>query len=110
MYEFIYLIKTLAAILICNSHMGELYPISAMAVGGSLGNSLFFIVSGFLISTKTEMGPVRWYLKRCSRLYPSYWILNLILLVSGSYDISTIENSFIGLFYQSNRFGLLEQY
>lgn len=94
MYEFIYLIKTLAAILICNSHMGELYPISVMAVGGSLGNSLFFIVSGFLISTKTEMGPVRWYLKRCSRLYPPYWILNLVLLVAGSYDIFTIQEFF----------------
>ncbi len=94
MYEFIYLIKTFAAALICNSHMEELYPISAMAVGGSLGNSLFFIVSGFLISTKTEIGPVRWYLKRCSRLYPSYWILNLVLLVVGDYDITTIQEFF----------------
>ena len=94
MYEFIYLIKTLAAVLICNSHMGELYPISAMAVGGSLGNSLFFIVSGFLISTKTEMGPAKWYLKRCSRLFPSYWVLNLVLLIFGVYGISSFQEFF----------------
>ena len=75
MYQFVYLLKTIAAALITNSHFDDLYPISAMSVGGSLGNSIFFLVSGFLISTKIDVGFFKWYLKRCMRIYPAYWVI-----------------------------------
>ena len=93
MYQFVYLIKAIAAVLITNSHFDDLYPIAAMSVGGSLGNALFFLVSGFLISTKIDIGPFRWYLKRCMRIYPAYWIINLAYWGLGFLSISTCKEA-----------------
>ncbi len=92
MYEFIYLLKTIAAILITNSHFDNLYPISALSIGGSLGNTLFFLVSGFLISERIECGLRKWYFARCKRLYPSYWIINGIYVLLGIVQISSISD------------------
>lgn len=94
MYQFVYLLKTIAAALITNSHFDDLYPISAMSVGGSLGNSIFFLVSGFLISTKIDVGFFKWYLKRCMRIYPAYWVINIVYLIFGVFSISTFEEAF----------------
>ncbi len=43
MYKFIFVLKALAALLITNSHFDGLYPIPELSVGGSLGNTLFFL-------------------------------------------------------------------
>lgn len=48
-YQFIDIIKAIAALLIINSHFDSLYPIKALATGGAIGNALFFCVSGFLL-------------------------------------------------------------
>ena len=48
MIESIFLYKLIAAFLITNSHMGPLYGrFDALALGGALGNTFFFIASCF---------------------------------------------------------------
>ncbi len=48
MYEFINLMKAVASCLVVNSHLDGVWPISALATGGSLGNCMFFVSTGLL--------------------------------------------------------------
>ena len=73
MYYFIYLIKAVAVILISNSHLNGFYPSDALAAGGSLGNVLFFLCSGYLLKN-IKQPFLKWYKKRFIRLYLPYWI------------------------------------
>lgn len=61
-FVFIAIIKALSTMLITNSHLGSIYPISFIAKGGALGNTLFFIISGFLLY-KPKENFVPWYKK-----------------------------------------------
>lgn len=72
-YEFINVLRFFAVILVLNSHYEMLYPNPVFATGGALGNSLFFISSGFvLVNVKEKFH--RWYLKRLSRIFIPVWI------------------------------------
>ena len=78
-YQFINLIKAIASCLVANSHFDGIWPISALATGGSLGNCLFFAASGFLLGNiKQDFIP--WYLKKLARIYPAIWIITTISL------------------------------
>jgi len=80
MYEFINLIKAIAACLVVNSHFDGIWPISALATGGSIGNCLFFASTGFLLANiKQKFGP--WYLKKLARIYPAIIIVESIGLL-----------------------------
>ena len=76
------LLKCLAALLITNSHFNGLYPesISFLAFGGFFGNSLFFLVSGFLLSNCDKVVFPKWYTKRVLRIYLPYLIIIPFLL------------------------------
>ena len=52
MYQFIYFLKTVAALFITNSHFDKLYPVAALSIGGGIGNTIFFLISGFCLSSK----------------------------------------------------------
>ena len=75
-------LRTFAALIIINSHCGSLYPVSALAKGGALGNSLFFLMSGFLLYP-IKMEFLEWIKKRYIRLYIPVFILGLILIITG---------------------------
>ena len=45
MIEFVNFLKVFATVLITNSHFGDIWPVSAMASGGLLGNVIFLAVS-----------------------------------------------------------------
>ena len=75
-------LRTFAALIIINSHCGSLYPISALAKGGALGNSLFFLMSGFLLYP-LKLGFSEWIKKRYIRLYIPIFFLGLILIITG---------------------------
>ena len=79
MYVFIYWIKAIAAILITNSHYGRIWPTSAMAFGGMLGNCLFFATAGFLLWNLKDSFPL-WYCKRILRIYPVFWLAVLLVV------------------------------
>lgn len=88
MYEFIFLLKSIAALLITNSHMDSIYPIEALSIGGAIGNCIFFLVSGFCLSSKINGSLSKWMLGRCLRLYPLMWIVNLINMAAGNIHVS----------------------
>ena len=58
MFEFVIYLKALATILITNSHFDTIYPISQLSMGGSIGNSIFFCVSGFCLSNIKSRGSI----------------------------------------------------
>ena len=91
MFEFVYWLKAAAAILITNSHYADIWPISAMAAGGHLGNCLFFLVSGFCLCNIRDSFP-RWYLRRLLRIYPVLWVAVVFNLITGHFQV----NSFAG--------------
>lgn len=82
------LIKILAALLIVNSHFSNLWPVSALAAGGSIGNSLFFMASGYL-SVNIYIYFINFYLKKVIRLYVPLIIISIVFLVSNRISIET---------------------
>lgn len=90
-------IKCLAALLVLNSHMDLIYPISALATGGAIGNGLFFFASGFLANNiHSETSFLPWYLKKVKRLIPITAIVAIIRLVI----IGGIPTSLVGMFLE----------
>lgn len=79
----IHFIKFLACLLITNSHYDTIYPISNMATGGSIGNSLFFFVAGFVLINCNKQSFPQWYCKRITRIYPQIMIVTAVLLTVG---------------------------
>ncbi len=82
MFQFVNWLKAFATIFITNSHYGDIWPISAMAIGGHLGNCLFFMISGFCMYNIRESF-IRWYAKRILRIYPALWIVATVDFLVG---------------------------
>lgn len=77
-------IRFLAIFLITNSHLDSLYPIPYLGTGGAIGNSLFFMLSGYglALSGKTIDRPfLQWYWRRILRIYPSLIVVVAIIQV-----------------------------
>lgn len=98
MYQFVYWLKAIAAIFITNSHYADIWPVSALAFGGHLGNCLYFFVSGFCLCHIKETFP-KWYLKRAIRIYPSLWICAAVFLLIGWYHFDSFLAGFHCLIY-----------
>ena len=64
-------LRFIATCLITNTHYNDVYPIGSLAVGGLLGDVLFFIVSGFVLAKPTSQNFGSWYWKRVKRIYPT---------------------------------------
>jgi len=95
-YEFVNIMKFFAVFLVLNSHYDNLYPISRLATGGALGNSLFFASSGFLLAN-IERPFAKWIKKRISRLYITTWIFTIFNMVI-TRDLPTGISGFANLF------------
>ena len=66
------IIKFFAAILITNSHMGDLYVQGkALATGGAIGDALFFFCSGYTLFLGQERPFFNWYKRRINRIFPT---------------------------------------
>lgn len=98
MFQFIYWLKAIAAALITNSHYADIWPVSAMAAGGHLGNCLFFLVSGFCLCHVKDSFP-KWYTKRIVRIYPALWIAIIANLLAGFFSISSVSGFMHCFFY-----------
>lgn len=85
MFQFVYWLKAIAAVLITNSHYADIWPISSLAFGGQLGNCLFFFVSGFTLYNIRDPFP-KWYAKRIIRIYPALWIANALNFAFGQFS------------------------
>jgi peptidoglycan/LPS O-acetylase OafA/YrhL len=74
-------LQAVAAILIANSHLEGLYPRSWMAADGFIGNSIFFLLSGYGITISLlgrEQTFVHYYVRRILRIYPVVWLVEII--------------------------------
>lgn len=98
MFQFVYWLKTAAAILITNSHYGDVWPNAAMTVGGHLGNCLYFLLSGFCLYHIRESFP-KWYTKRIIRIYPALWLCVGVNLVVGFFRIDSFSGLYHCFFY-----------
>lgn len=87
MFQFVYWLKAIAAILITNAHYADIWPIPSFAFGGHLGNCIYFFLSGFCLYNIKESFP-RWYAKRIVRIYPALWIVNIVDLLAGRTSVS----------------------
>lgn len=75
-FDFVYVLKFIAIVMIVNSHSKWMYPesLSALGIGGAWGCALFFFVSGF---TKANMKTENFFLyvvRSVLRIYPAVWI------------------------------------
>lgn len=101
MYAFIHYIRTVATILITNSHYSNVWPIEDLAMGGLLGNILFFAASGFcLFNVKGNFG--EWYLKRFLRVYPVMIAFTLLTVLFGAYSLSSWQDALALFVFPTN--------
>lgn len=98
MFQFIYWLKTAAAILITNSHYADIWPVSAMAAGGHLGNCLYFLISGFCLYHVRDSFP-KWIAKRIVRIYPALWLICIVNLLVDFFNISSFSGFIHCFFY-----------
>lgn len=99
-------LKALGIALIVNSHLDGYYPIHYFATGGAIGNSIFFALSAFGLSLSQQRKNksfAEWLTDRIGRIYPSLWIVLLllygpILVWRGRLSFETIT-IFVGYFF-----------
>ncbi len=88
-FNFITLLRALAAIIITNAHYTGIYPSDIIANGGLLGDVIFFSVSGFcLASPVLSFG--KWYAKRLWRIYSVVWIATLVFSLLGAWYVNSV--------------------
>ena len=101
MYFFISYLRVIAAVLITNSHYAQIWPIADMAVGGMIGNILFFAVSGFcLYHVKGNFG--KWILKRILKIYPVMIGFTLLTILIGDFSINSGKDLVYFFVYPTN--------
>jgi peptidoglycan/LPS O-acetylase OafA/YrhL len=74
-------VRILAIVLIAHSHLDHLYPLPQIAVGGAIGNSLFFMVSGYGLAAsyrEYKRSFSLWYRRKIMRIYPSVLLVTLM--------------------------------
>lgn len=84
----IIVLRVIAACLITNTHYNNVYPSDKFAVGGLLGDVLFFAVSGFCFAKGIKASFGDWYFKRWKRIYPAVVSVALVYLLTGFWSIS----------------------
>ncbi len=85
-------LRFLATCLITNTHYNDVYPIKSLAVGGLLGDVLFFVVSGFVLTRETNEKFLSWYGKRVLRIYPTVFVGVIFYIITGYTTIQHINN------------------
>ena len=85
----IVVLRFLACLLITNSHCGDLYPISLLAIGGGQGNVIFFVLSGYCLAN-INIGFREWIKKRANRILPAtiIFLLLRIILIDGKSEFA----------------------
>ena len=90
-------LRCIAALLIINSHISDLYPknLSFLGFGGLFGNLLFIFISGYcLANVKGNYFP--WLKKRFLRIYVPYIMIGIIryLSTASSNPVRAVVNLF----------------
>lgn len=77
------ILRFLATCLITNTHYNDVYPIKALAIGGLLGDVLFFVVSGFVLAGPVKYNFLPWFWKRIVRIYPTIIVGVALYILTG---------------------------
>lgn len=97
-------VRGIAILAVMIYHLDWLMPsIKPYVTGGFLGVDIFFVLSGFLITSillgeyeKTStLNLKRFYIRRCLRLIPAFWLFLLCLYLFGSYLLPGFQTSLI---------------
>ena len=102
--HFLNCLKVIALLIIINSHSDVFFPdkLKILATGGALGNSVFFIISGYLTTFKYDHAFFKRVLFRFLRLYiPVYIALFLYCITERNYlaKIHDVESAVEVLFW-----------
>jgi peptidoglycan/LPS O-acetylase OafA/YrhL len=99
-------LRFVAILLIINHHLHDYYPIRYFATGGAMGNALFFVLSSFglFLSEKKNPKPfTAWYTQRIKRIYPTVWIVLVILTLPYKLYMNALDTdnilTFLGYFF-----------
>lgn len=102
MYQFIYILRAIACLLITNSHQEEIYPIRILASGGLLGDVIYFAISGYCLYSIAQQSFGKWYFKRLKRIYPPVWLTAGTLIVTRVYGAISTQRFLNLMFYPTH--------
>ncbi|HID69269.1 MAG TPA: hypothetical protein EYP35_02140 [Desulfobacterales bacterium] len=88
MIDQLYFLRIFAIVLIINSHLYEMWPIPQMAFGGHLGNSIFYLLSGYglaLSNNRKKLPILQWYKVRFVK------VIFMLLIVFSIVDIGNMD-------------------
>jgi peptidoglycan/LPS O-acetylase OafA/YrhL len=97
-------VRAIAIIVVMIYHLEWLMPeLQPYVKGGFLGVDIFFVLSGFLITSillgeyeKTGTISLKnFYVRRCLRLVPAFWLFLICLYVFGSYLLPEYQASLV---------------
>jgi peptidoglycan/LPS O-acetylase OafA/YrhL len=105
-------LRSIAILLIINSHLDSFYPLSFLGTGGAIGNCLFLSLSAFGLYLSEKQRPksfTDYYGRRIKRIYPAIWIFVIFIrfpldIVNKEFTISEILPFLGNMFYPPNWF------
>ncbi len=103
MLYFIEVLRAIAALLIINCHMNEVYPIKALATGSEIGLCLFFVLSGYLtgkVTKDTEF--LKWFPKKALKIAIPTLIWSVVRLLLGQSSIEKPLDVFTYFIYPTS--------
>lgn len=89
-FDFVYVLKFIAIVMIVNSHSKWMYPesLSALGIGGAWGCALFFFVSGFTKANMKTENFLLYVARSVLRIYPAVWIwCGVEYLLTGEFSV-----------------------
>jgi len=101
--------RAIAVLSVMVYHSAMFFPSGEQLTGGFLGVDIFFVLSGFLITSVllNEYGKdgsislTKFYIRRVLRLVPAFWLFLLVLFIMGRWLLVPEQAEII---YQNNRF------
>ncbi len=100
------LVRCLAVLLITNSHFDALYPDARMGTGGALGNTLFFLLSGYGLAISLNVGSASkeffwgYWLRRLAKIFPVLWLVALTaIFINGEWHSMSVGDWFFKLIW-----------
>lgn len=87
----IVLLRVMATCLITNTHYNHVYPSERFAIGGLLGDVIFFAVSGYCFAGGIKENFSRWYTKRWIRVYPSVLLMSVCFALLGFWEMPGMD-------------------
>ena len=78
----------MATALITNTHFNNVWPSESLAVGGLLGDVLFFMISGYCLVDSKSKNFFVWYVKRILRIYPAIILMTLVNDAVGYFSLT----------------------